>query len=75
MYSYTGIRCTFLYHDWGQFYHKEIIWQPEPGIIVLGTLQTGNYPSYHPARSKSNGMKRFDDEFDIPKWTLTTEPL
>ena len=48
MHSQTGIRCTFLYHDWGHMFHKKIIWQPEPGVIVLGTVPTRNWPSYHP---------------------------
>ena len=60
MYSHTGIRCTFLYHDLDHRFHKKIIWQPVSGVIILGTLPTaGNRPSYHPAKSKR------DDEPDF----------
>ena len=44
MYSATGARCTFFYHD-GYSTHKSILWQPESDTYVLGALPfEGNHP-------------------------------
>ena len=73
MYSQTGIRCTFIFHDWEHHFHKYVLWQPRTGLNVLGVLPTNDYPSYHPARSKINRMER-DDESNTSKSRQTYQP-
>ena len=54
-------------------FHKYILWQPRPNVVVLGTLPTNNYPSYHAARSRINGMSR-DDEVGVNATTTPRPP-
>ena len=70
MYSYspTGIRCTFLWNDWNHNFHKTVLWIPETDTYVMGTLPTGDWPSYHFSRSGTlqRAGPKFDPHKDVP---------